>query len=216
MTGKTVIEARNTLLEKSTELTSEDKKLFAYFGVNAKILPPYRILNPHLISIGDVTAIREGCHINAFADLSFLLNYVDPKYRADFSAADYRYEARIEIGRENQIGRFAFMSCTNSITLEDNVLLSERIFIGDNNHGFSHPDVPIMQQPNKRGEAIVIGRGSWVGTGAAVLAGVRTGRNCVIGANSVVRAGEYPSHAVIGPEAARVLFVRGEADDRDR
>jgi len=120
------------------------------------------------------------------------------------------YKSRIEIGRENQIGRFAFMSCTSSITLEDNVLLSERVFIGDNNHGFSHPDVPIMQQPNSRGQPITIGKGSWIGVGAAVLKGTRLGRNCVIGANSVCRGGDYPSHSVIGPDAAKVLYRRFE------
>ena len=78
------IEKTDILLEKQTPLTDEDKKLFAYFGVNAKILPPFRILNPQNIVIGDVTAIREGCHINAFIDLSFLIDYIDPKYRGDF------------------------------------------------------------------------------------------------------------------------------------
>ena len=81
MTKPTPIENANTLLEKTPPLTSEDKALFGYFGVNAKILPPLRILNPQYVLLGDVTAIREGCHINAFEDLSFLLDYVDPKYR---------------------------------------------------------------------------------------------------------------------------------------
>ena len=78
------IERTNILLEKQTPLTVEDKKLFAYFGVNAKILPPYRILNPQNIVIGDVTAIREGCHINAFVDLTFLMDYIEAKYRRGF------------------------------------------------------------------------------------------------------------------------------------
>jgi acetyltransferase-like isoleucine patch superfamily enzyme len=213
MSTNTPIENANVLLEKQTPLTNEDKKLFAYFGVNAKILPPYRILNPQNIIIGDVTAIREGCHINAFADLSFLMNYIDVKYREDFNPCDYVYRSRIEIGRENQIGRFAFMSCTSSITLEDNVLVSERVFIGDNNHGFRHPDVPIMQQPNARGRPITIGRGSWIGTGAAILAGTRVGRNSVIGANSVCRGEDYPSHSVIGPVSAKVLYRRDSSNE---
>jgi acetyltransferase-like isoleucine patch superfamily enzyme len=213
MPTKTPIEKINILLEKQTPLTEEDKRLFAYFGVNAKILPPYRILNPQNIVIGDVTAIREGCHINAFTDLSFLMDYIDPKYRNDFDSVDYIYESRIEIGRENQIGRFAFFSCTSSITLEDNVLLSERVFIGDNNHGFKHPEVPIMQQPNGRGRPIKIGKGSWIGTGAAILPGARVGRNCVIGANSVCRGEEYPSHSVIGPESAKILYRRFEDNE---
>lgn len=208
MSRKSPIAAANFLLEKATPLTKKEKALFAYFGENAKILPPLRILNPQLIRIGDVTAIREGCHINAFRDLTFLLDYMPNQYRSDFNPEDYKYEARIDIGRENQIGRFAFISCTNSVTLEDNVLLSERVFIGDNNHGFSHPDVPIMQQPNQRGRRVVIGKGSWVGVGAAILAGTQIGRNCVIGANSVCRGGRYPPHSVVGPPAATVLYRR--------
>jgi acetyltransferase-like isoleucine patch superfamily enzyme len=207
------LDESNFLLEKTTPLTNEDKDRFAYFGINAKILPPLRILNPQNIVIGDVTSIREGCHFNAFRDLSFQMNYIEAQYLDDFDPDDFRYESRIEIGRENQIGRFAFISCTNSITLEDNVLLSERVFIGDNNHGFSHLHVPIMQQPNKRGQPIVIGKGTWVGVGAAILAGTQVGRNCVIGANSVCRGGRYPSHSVIGPESAKVLYRRFEHDE---
>ena len=70
-----------------------------------------------------------------------------------------------------------------------------------------------MQQPNKRGQPIVIGKGTWVGVGAAILAGTQVGRNCVIGANSVCRGGKYPSHSVIGPESAKVLYRRFEHDE---
>lgn len=207
MPPNTPIEHDNVLLETAAPLTAEDKGKFAYFGVNAKILPPLRILNPQNIVIGDRTAIREGCHINAFRDLSFLMKYIAPEYQADFKREDYRYDSRITIGPENQIGRFVFMSCTKSIELEANVLFSERIFVGDNNHSFSHRDVPIMQQPNKAGKPVRIGRGTWVGVGAVILAGTQLGRNCVVGANSVCQ-GVYPDYGVIGPEPAKLLFRR--------
>jgi len=208
---KSPIENRNVLLEGSTPLTNEDKRQFAYFGEDAKILPPYRILNPHRITIGDRTAIREGSHINAFLDLSFLLDYVDSQYRHDFQRDDYIYEAQINIGRENQIGRFAFMSCNASITLENNVLVSERVFVGDNNHSFAHPHVPIMQQPNQAGRPIRIGTGSWLGVGAAILAGTTLGRNCVVGANSVCRGGVYPDNSVLAVDSAKIIGRRAEA-----
>jgi acetyltransferase-like isoleucine patch superfamily enzyme len=208
------IEERNVLLEKKTPLTTKEKKLFAYFGTNAKILPPLRILNPHRITIGDFTAIREGCHINAFIDLSFLMVYIDPAYRDSFTREQYQYDPQLHVDREVQIGRFAFMSCTRSIVIERQVVLSERVFIGDNNHSFSHPDVPIVQQPNTAGEPVVVGAGSWVGAGAAILAGTRLGRNCVVGANSVCRGDEFPSHSVIGPEPAKLLYRRYMPDGR--
>jgi len=210
--SRSPIEGQNVLLEKATPLTSEDKNRFAYFGTDAKILPPYRILNPQRIAIGDRTAIREWCHINAFLDLSFLMDYIEPTFRDSFTRDQYLYDPWITIDREVQIGRFAFMSCTKSIVIERNVVISERVFIGDNNHTFSHPDVPIVQQPNGSGEPVVLGRGSWIAVGAAILAGTRLGRNCVVGANSVCRGDDFPSHSVIGPEAAKILYRRNTPD----
>ena len=201
------IERKNVLLNKQTPLTKKEKDLFGYFGVDAKIKPPFRILNPHRIYVGDITSIQEHAHINAFEDLSFLREYVASPYQADFSVEDYLYDSKIDIGAENQIGRFFFVSCTKLITLDDNVLISERVFIGDNNHSFSHREVPIMQQPNKRGTPIHIKYGSWVGTGVVILPGTEIGRLSVVGANSVCK-GKFPDYSVIGPEPAKLLFTR--------
>lgn len=203
------ISKANVLIDKKTPLTSKEKAMFAYFGVNAKIKPPMRILNPHRIFIGDTTCIQEHCHINAFQDLSFLRQYVAEEYRDDFKPEEYLYDASIEIGKENQIGRFFFVSCTNRIVLEENVLISERVFIGDNNHSFSHMHVPIMQQPNKKGEPIIVRKGSWVGAGASLLKGTEIGSFSVVGTNSVCRDA-FPSYSVIGPEPAKLLFRRFE------
>jgi len=200
---------KNILLEKDTPLTNKEKKLFAYFGENAKIRPPFRILNPQNIHIGDRTSIREGAFIHSYIDLSDLMNYIAPKYRTDFMREDYLYDSKIFIGNEIQIGRFVLMSSTRSITLENNVLFSERVFVGDNNHTFSHLHVPIIQQPNKKGEPIVIGTGSWIGIGAVILSGTKLGKNCAVGANSVVQ-GEFPSYAVIATEKAKMLYRRFE------
>jgi acetyltransferase-like isoleucine patch superfamily enzyme len=201
------IEKKNILLTGNSPLTAKQMKLFKYFGAGAKIKPPYRILNPHRISIGDRTSIQEGCHINAFQDLSFLMQYIDKKYKKDFKTSDYLYDPHIEIGRACQIGRFFFASCTQKIKLHDHVLLSERVFLGDNNHTYTHKQVPILQQPNSRGQAIEIKSGSWVGVGASLLQGTKLGENCVVGANSVV-AGVFPSYAVIGQERAKILFLK--------
>ncbi len=206
--NKSPIAENNVLLESDQQMTNEQKDMFRYFGDGAKIRPPFRIVNPSRVTIGDTVAIREGCHLNAFTDLRFLMDYISPTFRDEFMEEDYQYDASIEFGKECQIGRFCFMSCTDSIVLENNVLFSERVFVGDNNHTISHPLVPIMQQPNKQGAPILIGEGSWVGVGGTILSGTHLGRNTVVGANSVVRGGEFPPNSVLGPPAAELLFVR--------
>src|SRR6267378_7843049 len=94
------IEKQNVLLNKSSPLTSKEKKMFGYFGVKAKIKPPYRILNPHRVHVGDVTSIQEYCNINAFEDMSFLRQYIAARYQDDFAVEEYLYDSRIEIGTE--------------------------------------------------------------------------------------------------------------------
>jgi len=195
------------VLEKTEPLTDQEKGLFGAFGNGAKIRPPFRILNPHRIFIGDFVSIREEAYLHAYEDLTKLYDFIDEAYKGDFDLSQYRYDSRIVIGREVQIGRNFFISCTNSVEIGRNVTISERVFIGDNNHSFSHPDVPIMQQPNKIGTPVLIGSGSWIGAGASLLPGTTLGKNTVIGTLSAVR-GEFPDHAVIGPEPAKLLFVK--------
>jgi acetyltransferase-like isoleucine patch superfamily enzyme len=148
----------DVLLEKNEELTDEEKQLFGSFGVGAKIRPPFRILNPHRIFIGDYVSIREECYLHAYEDLTKLYSFIEDQYKGDFDLAQYRYNSRIVIGSEVQVGRNFFISCTNSVEIGRNVTISERVFIGDNDHSFSHPDVPIMQRLVDRGRCVTVGR----------------------------------------------------------
>jgi acetyltransferase-like isoleucine patch superfamily enzyme len=197
----------DVLIEKNEPLSDDDKKLFGAFGVGAKIRPPFRILNPHRIFIADYVTIREECYLHAYEDLTRLYPFIDDRYKKDFDLSQYRYDSRIVFGREVQVGRNFSISCTNLVEIGRNAIISERVFIGDNNHSFSHPEVPIMQQPNKVGVPVFVGSGSWIGAGASLLPGARLGKNNVVGTLSVVK-GEFPDHAVIGPEPAKLLYIK--------
>ena len=202
-----MVSEKDVVFEKSDDLTSEEKKLFKYFGVNAKIRPPFRILNPSRISIGDNVSIREFAYIHCYQDLTGNYKFVDEQFKSDFNIEEYLYNSELIIESEVQIGRNIFISCTNKIVLQRNITISERVFIGDNNHNFNHKFVPIMQQPNKSGSPIEIGQGSWIGAGSTILHGTITGRNSVISANSLVQ-GNFPDYSVIGPEKAKLLFIK--------
>lgn len=208
-----MVSKKDTLLEKTEPLTNEEKAMFKYFGVNAKIRPPFRILNPERISIGDNVSIREEAYLHCYQDLSGNYKFIAEEYKKDFNIEDYYYDSELIIDREVMIGRNLFISCTKQIVIENNVTISERIFIGDNNHTFNHKHVPIMQQPNKQGNPIRIGQGSWIAAGAVITHGTRLGRNTVVGANSVVQ-GEFPDYAVIGNEKAKLLFIMDKGNER--
>src|SRR5437016_13699151 len=81
-----------------------------------------------------------------------------------------------EVGRSVYVGPFC---CLGDVTLEDDVLLGSHVSVanGGAQHGIDRLDVPVRDQPG-RWPRVTIGRDSWVGDRAVVLADV--GRHCVV------------------------------------
>jgi acetyltransferase-like isoleucine patch superfamily enzyme len=92
------------------------------------------------------------------------------------------------------------------VHLERDVLIADGVQIpsGGHIHGTADPNVPIRDQTG-RIERVRVGVGSWVGSGCVILADV--GRNCVIGAGSVVTR-PIPDHVVAAGVPAKVLKQR--------
>lgn len=109
------------------------------------------------------------------------------------------------IGDRCLIGRGSSIVGHYRIDIGNDVFTGMNVYITDQNHGYEDPQTPIgIQDPLD--DPVVIGDGSWIGTGAVVLPGARIGRNCVIAANSVVR-GEFPAHSVIAGVPGKVVRV---------
>jgi len=109
----------------------------------------------------------------------------------------------LRIGDRCVIGRGSHIVAHQSVDIGDDVWTGPYVYITDQNHGYSDPDVPIGRQlPVNR--AVSIGAGSWLGAGAIVLPGARIGRNVVIAAGSVVR-GEVADHTVVAGVPAKVV-----------
>ena len=107
------------------------------------------------------------------------------------------------IGDRCLIGRGSAIVGHYRIDIGDDVFTGMNVYITDQNHGYEDPDTPIgIQDPHD--DPVVIGDGSWIGSGAVVLPGARIGKHCVVAANSVVR-GTFPSHSVIAGVPAKVV-----------
>jgi acetyltransferase-like isoleucine patch superfamily enzyme len=114
-----------------------------------------------------------------------------------------------EVGRGVYVGIYC---CLGAVTLEDDVLVSSHVSIlnGPAQHGIDRLDLPVREQPGAW-PRVTIGRDSWIGERAVVMADV--GKHCVIGAGSVVSR-PIPDYAIAVGVPARVVRHRGGAGTR--
>src|SRR5205807_2562634 len=96
--------------------------------------------------------------------------------------------------------------CLGDVTLEDDVLVGSQASIlnGAGQHGITRLDVPIREQPGIW-TRVSIGRDSWIGERAVVMADV--GHHCVIAAGAVVTR-PIPDFAVATGNPAKVIRYR--------
>ena len=109
----------------------------------------------------------------------------------------------LRVGDRCVIGRGSHIVAHQSIDIGDDVWTGPYVYITDQNHGYSDPDIPIGRQPPVN-QPVSIGAGSWLGAGAIVLPGARIGRNVVVAGGSVVR-GEVPDRCVVAGVPAKVV-----------
>ena len=75
------------------------------------------------------------------------------------------------------------------------VLTDPHVSIVDHNHEYRNPDVYIYKQGCRAGkdDRVLIDDGTWLGTNVVVVGNVYIGKQCVIGANSVVTKDSSPA-----------------------
>ena len=93
------------------------------------------------------------------------------------------------------IGNFNHIYATQKIVIEANVLTGDKVYITDNLHSYENLEMPVIKQPIKQINEVVIGEGSWLGENVCVI-GAKIGKHCVIGANAVVTK-DIPDYSVV-------------------
>lgn len=156
-------------------------------GKNSFILPPYRIINPQKLFIGENTRIGKYSFIN------LCTNYNDKSYNP-----------QIVIGNNVSIGHDFIAGSIKNIVIEDNVLISSRVLIVDTLHGYEDVTLPVIEQDLTDGADVIIERDSFIGANACILPGVRIGRHSIVGAGAVVTKDVPPYTVVVGNPAKPV------------
>lgn len=159
------------------------KRDFKSFGIGSFIQKPLKIDGSKNISIEDNVFIAKNVWLGALPLTGGT--------------------CQITIGKGSRIGHFNHIYATSSIAIGESVLTADRVYISDNLHSYENVSLPILNQPIKQCNPVIIGEGTWIGENVCII-GSNIGKNCVIGANAVVTK-DIPDYCVVVGAPARII-----------
>lgn len=100
----------------------------------------------------------------------------------------------VEIGNRVRINNNCRIACRKKIIIEDRVEIGPNVLIYDHDHDYKCSGGLESREYVKT--PVYIGEGSWIGAGTIILRGTSIGKNCVVGAGSVLK-GAFPDNCLI-------------------
>jgi acetyltransferase-like isoleucine patch superfamily enzyme len=113
-------------------------------------------------------------------------------------------EGRIAIGEGCFLNRNTMLAAHERIEIGDHVMFANGCFVGDADHRFDDPEMPITHQGFTSKGPVRIGSNCWFGVNCVVTSGVTIGERCVIGSNSVVTK-DLPPGSIAAGAPAKVI-----------
>jgi len=159
---------------------------FGKVGPGCRIRRPLFIKNPRFIFLEGHNHIRDGVRMEG----------VD-------TWGEERFNPRLLLGDGVSLEQNCHITFASDLIIGAGTMILFDVMITDIDHGYEAIGVPILEQ-RIRVNTTRIGGGCFIGSGAKLQAGTILGRQCVIGANAVVR-GEYPDYCVIVGSPATII-----------
>ena len=171
---------------------------FANVPEDLTVIQPVSFRRPERITIGSGVYIGQNSIVGAIVRTGPITTHPDGGHVAQ------EFDSRIVIG--NRVAAIAGLQVLahQCITIGDDVMLANNVFLCDALHGYEHARFPYKYQGMFRIQPIKIGRGCWVGQNVVVMPGVTVGEMSIIGANSVVTR-NIPSYSIAVGAPARVI-----------
>jgi len=152
------------------------------------------IEKPSQIDGGKYIIIKNNSSVGHSAWLGAFESYLDQKFTPSIS-----------IGNNVRIGNYACITSIDTIDIGDGCLFSEYVYISDHYHGID-PSIGLKpaKQPLFSKGKVVIGNNTFIGYRVTILSGVVLGKNCVVGAHSVVNK-SFPDYSMIAGIPAKLI-----------
>jgi acetyltransferase-like isoleucine patch superfamily enzyme len=164
-------------------------RAFYKIGWGTIINPPFRYKNLMFVQLGQAVVIQRNCWIQTV-----------------IQDAPGNEGPLIFIGDNSAIGMDATISAAKKIVIGNNVLLARNVYITDHEHKYESTEAPIMDQGITKVSEVSIGDNTWLCQNVVILPGVSIGKNCVVGANSVVNK-SIPDYCVAVGSPAKVVKI---------
>jgi acetyltransferase-like isoleucine patch superfamily enzyme len=162
------------------------KPFLGKLGLNTVVYSPIRFTGLRYIHLGKRITIFSGARIEM----------VD-RYGSQ------RFKPSLTIGDGTSINQNCHITCAEEIVISNEVLITSNVTITDIIHPYMDISIPISRQPLIT-KGVYIGERTSIYQNAVILPGVKIGKHCVIGANSVVNT-EIPDYSVAVGNPARVV-----------
>lgn len=170
--------------------------VFGSFGRHSLIRRPLLLYNPQFIHIGSGVSIRNGIRMESI------------------QTSPHRIPL-LRIGDGVIIEQCVHIICHNRVTIGSNVAIAPMCGIVDATHpwvgsqGITNLENPGMHLLDDDG-FVEIGDSTFIGMGTLILPNVRIGKQCFIGANSVVTS-DIPDYSIAAGSPARVIRTHGHS-----
>lgn len=170
--------------------------------------PGVTIRHPGKIEMGTNVVVADGCTIDARGDSNRGIRLGDNVILGQRSMLLCK-GGNIVLGNNVGIGYYTSLCAVygNVLEIEDNAMLGPYVYVDGTSYHYERTDIPMSAQGlNPRG-GIRIGAGTWVGAHAAILDGVKIGRDAIVAAGAVVTK-DVPDFAIVAGVPARVVKYR--------
>ena len=126
---------------------------------------------------------------------------------------------KVRKGGTLELGENVFLNYGCMLMCRDNIRIGEGCEFGPNVLVYDHDHDLSVEGGLKQGDyvssPVVVGKNCWIGANTVILRGTNIGDNCVVGAGSILK-GVYPANSkIIQKRVTTVLGVNGHENSND-
>lgn len=185
------------------------RSVLKHMGENVHIGAGVKIVNPHLISLGNNVKIYDNTTIIARPESEIIIGN-NTRIQQRVYLDTERKTGYMHIGNDVYIGTGTTLFAHVGLEIGDHVLMAQNITLTPYSHIYDDPDTVIIKQGGHC-EKVTIGRDVYVGMGVCIMYSGNIGEGSVIGAGSTV-VKPIPPYSVAVGSPARVIKKRTKND----